>query len=115
MHRPTVGIISLVLLLSCAALWIFSPPWDITEPLKGATLRLGLMMGALWLALPQLEGVPGWMLKMVSASAMIIAVRPRAALLLLPLLLVYLITRPRHKRSQGADSRARQEGSGSRR
>jgi hypothetical protein len=60
MHRPTVGIIALLLLL----LGLFSFVLGEREAAAGwgsGCLRVGLLMGALWLALPVLKGTrPIW-------------------------------------------------------
>jgi hypothetical protein len=54
MHRPTVGILALVLLTAGAAshYWGFGG-----EALAGACLRVGLVLAMLWLALPQARQV----------------------------------------------------------
>jgi len=97
MHRPTVGLIAVFLLGTCAWLWIWPPEWDGTEMLMGATLRMGLVMAAIWLAHPQLVHVPAWIFQAVTAAALVIAVRPKLALFALPLLLAYVLLRPRKR------------------
>ena len=99
MHRPTVGIISLVLLTSGVAIWLRPLDWEGNDALRGALMRLGIVMAAMWLALPQLHRLPGWIISAVGVAAIVIAVRPRTAIFLLPLLLAYLALRPRRAKT----------------
>jgi hypothetical protein len=90
MHRPTVGVIALTLILG----WVWLTFWplntDWSEPLRAACSRVGWTMGALWLALPQLVRLPGWLLKAIAIIAVICAYKPRIALFAVPLLIAYL-------------------------
>jgi hypothetical protein len=97
MHRPTVGIIALALLLAWAALFQWPIGSEGNEALQGACLRVGVVMAALWSALPQLRRVPGWLVSLVVALGLIVAVRPRLILLAVPVLLVVWLLRPRQR------------------
>ena len=62
MHRPTVGIIALsLLLLSLGLYWQGVQAGDYAVWMS-AFLRVGLVMAALWLAHPQLSRLPRWIL-----------------------------------------------------
>lgn len=98
MHRPTVGLIALGLLLAAAALWVWPVGGGGDLGLRPACLRIGLVMGALWLALPQLQGLPGWLLRATAVAAIVIAWRPKLALVLVPLALAWLALRRRAPR-----------------
>lgn len=50
-RKLIVGILALASLASAAGLWAFSAD-ALTNPVFAVTMRLGLMLGALWLALP---------------------------------------------------------------
>lgn len=84
MHRPTVGIIALVLIAIGGAgqLWPLSggqsQPWTI------ACLRVGMVMGVLWLALPQTRTLknPIWLVTLFVA-ALVVALRPKLILVAL--------------------------------
>jgi hypothetical protein len=91
MHRPTVGIITLVLLAAAllapivggqqAAVW------------QSACLRVAILMGTLWLALPVLKGVrPLWaILGLVSAvAALVIAAKHPLAISLVAIIALLL-------------------------
>jgi hypothetical protein len=57
MHRPTVGLIALLLLALSGVVPLFSSE----SAWHPACLRVGLLMGAFWLAMPALQGVrPIW-------------------------------------------------------
>ena len=67
-HRPTVGVIALVLIVGAvvrvAVLWPWDPPSKLSSDIwLSACVRVGLVMSAMWLALPQLERIPNWLMK----------------------------------------------------
>ena len=90
-----VGIIAIVLLLAAAALWIwpFEASWY--EPLKSACSRLGPFMAALWLAYNEVKRLPPWLLAMIPALVLVLAIRPRWFLIALPIVIALAILRPR--------------------
>ncbi|HEY2251363.1 MAG TPA: hypothetical protein VGH74_09895 [Planctomycetaceae bacterium] len=51
-RKLIVGIIALGCLATAAGLWIFADD-PIRNPVVSVTMRLGIMLGALWLALPR--------------------------------------------------------------
>ena len=57
MHRPTVGIIALLLLAAAGAVHFFSPD---RQALLAACLRVGMVMAVLWLALPDAKKPVNW-------------------------------------------------------
>lgn len=90
MNRTAIGIIALVLLVGGAGLLIWPLDWDGNQALTAACLRVGIVMGAIWLAMPQLARLPGWLIQAVVVVAVVCAYRPRLALFAVPLLLAYL-------------------------
>src|SRR2546427_11224729 len=103
MHRSTVGIITLALFL--AAL-LASLGGDQAKPVQSGCLRVGILMGAFWLAMPRLKGVrPLWVALglILGVVALVIAVRQPFAMALLAiiaLLLGYLSISSRARRSR---------------
>lgn len=89
MHRPSLGIISLVLLVGGTALLV--------RPLNGDTylgaisLRSGLVLGALWLALPNLRRIPRRVLYGIAVLAIVIIVRPRLIVFALPVAAMFSV------------------------
>ncbi|MBW3541680.1 MAG: hypothetical protein KY476_15535 [Planctomycetes bacterium] len=114
-NRPLTGVISLVLLGAWVVLWVVrGDPGDATGAAgendstvrmwQGACLRVGLLMGALWLALPSKNREAAWanfslpMLALFVGIVVAVAMRPRIAIpLLIVLGLAALIIRPRAK------------------
>ncbi len=77
LHRPTVGLVAL-LLLGCAAVLLVLRPEE--KMWIGACLRVGAVMAALWLALPKLQRFPWYF---VLGAALVVGLlisltRPRA-------------------------------------
>jgi hypothetical protein len=67
--------------------------WPINgDPYLGAvSVRAGLVLGALWLALPNVRRAPRWMLSAVGVLAAVLIVRPRLLLYALPVAAVVAI------------------------
>jgi hypothetical protein len=82
MHRPTLGVISLVLIVGGAVL--------IANPINGdsysgaVSVRAGLVLGSMWLALPNVRRAPRWLLYGVGVLAVVLVLRPRLLLYALP-------------------------------
>jgi hypothetical protein len=103
MHRPTVGIIAVVLLL--LALFSLALGDDEgTAAWRSGCLRVGLLMGAFWLAMPGLKGVrPIWVLLCLAAGVVVMAIAVKhpfsmALLAVIALVLGYLSISPRARR-----------------
>lgn len=111
MHRPTVGIIAILLLATWAALWIWPLTWSGNHALQGACLRVGIVMGAIWIAQPQLQRVPGWMVTLGTIMAIFVALQPRRLVVFVPLLIVFYFLRPRKKAKKREGEAPRQPAS----
>src|ERR1700741_312265 len=103
MHRPTVGILAILLLLAGAVMYFGGYEDDTPGLFQAAFLRVGAMLATLWLAQPELSHMRPWMvIVFIAALVGIVFVRK----LLVPLLIVGLlvaILRPRSKTGrQGA-------------
>ena len=102
MSRHLLGILA-VLLFAAGLLLLLSPSnTDWQQAMLGSTVRIGLVLFAVWLAYPQLSRVPTWMFRAVLAASLIVAWRPKLALLAIPLLVVIWILRPRGKAVKSA-------------
>ena len=95
MHRPTVGIIALAFLGGALALWVRPLDWDGYLAMLGACVRIGLVMGAIWLAHPQLVKLPAWLPNVMLVAAIGVALKPRLIFIAVPLLLLFFWLRPR--------------------
>ncbi len=95
MRRHLLGIIALAFLLAGLGIWYWSPPdfkWWAAE-----TERIGIILGVLWLAYHDLRRIPVWIWPAILV-ALIIAVRwPKSLLVLVPLLILVALLRPRRR------------------
>lgn len=91
MRRNLLGLIGLAFLGTWIALLIWNPASGGYAFAAAACMRIGCVLLALWLALPQLSQLklrlPAWLLASLIGSGLLIAVRPRLAIWLLPIML----------------------------
>jgi hypothetical protein len=95
MHRPTVGLIAVVLLGTALALALFPSESHSQQALLGACLKIGSVMAALWLAHPQLQRLPAWLATAAVITAVIAALRPRILFVAVPVLFAVWLLKPR--------------------
>ena len=105
MRRHAVGVIALLMLGFGIGLWIWPPSGGGAAFAHGMCLKVGLVLGAVWLAWPQLERLPPWLFGAVFVLIMAITIRPRVTLALLPyaamvvpLLLLLHVLRPTRRK-----------------
>ncbi len=98
MRRHAVGLIAIVLVALAVALpyWVEESPNS--QELRAACLRIGTVMVILWLAYDQLRLVPIWLWFTFPGLLLVAARRPKWLLLLIPLLAVAAILKPRAPR-----------------
>jgi hypothetical protein len=88
MKRHLLGIIALGLILSgiVGLYWGFSANSQ-SAMAAGVGLRAGLVLGALWIAFPQLmqlaRALPSWLLGLLAAGLLIVVIRPQMMSLVL--------------------------------
>ena len=107
MHRPTVGILAIVLLVAGGLMYFGGYDEGPAEQIQGAFLRIGVLLTALWLAHPELSRMRPWMV-IVFVAALVGVVFVRR--LLVPLLIVAVlvaILRPRTKTTRQGDRETR--------
>jgi hypothetical protein len=79
MKRLQIGLIAVVLLIASAVR--YSTTGNPNDAILGGLLRIGLVMGALWLALPALmtffTKTPKWMLIGLLAAVILFAIQPK--------------------------------------
>lgn len=95
MHRPTVGILSLILLAVGTVVWLGWRDVEQAQQWIGACWRVGFALGALWLALPDLSRLPTWILVPILAVAVLVARQPRIMLIVIVAMVLYAWLRPR--------------------
>lgn len=93
--RLKVGLIAIVLLGAYGVLYVWPLENAEHQPMvQGALVRIGAVMGAIWLALPDLRRMPIWLLSVTIASLALIAVRPKTAVFIIPLLVLFSVLKP---------------------
>lgn len=94
-QRRLIGLIAAGLLVTSGLLLWSEAESAAHVQARAACLRIGVTMGAVWLAYPRLQRLPAWLLGGVLMLAVVVAVRPRLLPLAAVLLVVMLIVRPR--------------------
>lgn len=82
LRRHIMGVAGVVLLLVGVCLWIWPPESASGTFWHGSSVKSGLVLLAAWLAFPQLQRVPPWLFNVGIGLALLIAVRPRIAIVL---------------------------------
>ena len=84
-----MGVIALLFMIGWAALMIGGRNSGSSQILAASSLRIGMVLGAIWLALPQLSQLrnrtPPWLIGTLLGGAIVIAVRPRLFVYVLPI------------------------------
>jgi hypothetical protein len=94
MHRPTVGILAIVVLALGAALSLLGSGDD-AQAWGAGLMRVGIALAALWLALPELKRLPAWMLVAVAVLLIVLARWPRQFFIAVVLAVAFAVLRPR--------------------
>ncbi len=103
--RSQFGILSLVTLGLAAILWLVPGEKSSYLLLQAALLRVGLVLGAVWLAFPQLSKLPLWLATIGVGSLLAVLLFKKAAIIVIPLLILIYFLRPRPKKKPSASSR----------
>ncbi len=89
MRRLLLGILAFVLLATAGGIFLSGAAHEYTLVLSAA-LRMGLVLGALWLAFDQVQEIfrrtPPWLLGGIALCLLVIVVRPRALVAVAPLI-----------------------------
>ncbi|MGQ0848421.1 MAG: hypothetical protein ACT4OP_04780 [Actinomycetota bacterium] len=88
--RPVLGIVALALAGLGGWLWI-----EDDQATGGIFLRVGLVLGALWLAAPSLRRLDGRRLLPIAIAVALAAARPALLIWLGPALLAWVLVRRR--------------------
>ena len=93
MRRHLIGIIALLSLLGAVASEI--KIWQPSGVLQSGLYRGGVVAAVAWLAYPDVRRMPGWLWGMLFGILVVVAIRPRAVLLAVPIIIALAILRPR--------------------
>jgi hypothetical protein len=98
MQRPLLGILAVVLLAAGGILLVAWPQYD---TLLGACLRIGTVLGVVWLAWPQLSRLQPWLVLAVIAGILVVSYRPKLILVVIVVIAIMAILGPRRGRKRG--------------
>jgi hypothetical protein len=104
--RTAIGILAVIFVTVAAGMWLFTDDPELNPLLAGLT-RVGLVLGALWFALPAGGESVAWgrVAPILIGGALLVAVAGRAFRYVLPIAIVVgiaaLILRPKPKRTGG--------------
>jgi hypothetical protein len=104
MHRPTVGVLAIVVLLLGAILSLVGVG-DEAQAWGAGLVRVGLALGALWLALPELKRLPRWVLVAAAVLLVVLARFPKQFFVAIVVAVAFAILRPRVRAAQRRDAR----------
>jgi hypothetical protein len=113
MQRTAVGICGVIIFLGGVLLYFFGPNEDAYAMAAASGVRVGLVLGAIWLAYPQLARVPWWIVRVGLAAVLVVAALPRPALaraavgIVVPLLIALWLLRPRPPKKKTTVARRR--------
>jgi hypothetical protein len=92
MQRHILGICALVLLAAAVAFRIWPPGSEGSENLlNAACTRVGALCAVLWLAYRDLERLPPWIGSVVPVAGVLVALRPKWAIIAIPLVIALMI------------------------
>lgn len=104
-RRPLIGGIAVVLLVfGFTALQFPQFVGSSADTVSAGCIRIGSIMGALWLAYRDLHRIPSWMWTGLIVVLAIIALRPRAALVIIPVLITIWMVMPKRPRQPKGQS-----------
>jgi len=98
-QKHLLGAMGVALIVLGGSLMIW-PPEDGYQQAASMCLRIGIVLGAVWLAFPALSRVRPMTYAMVLCGALIVAAYPKAILAVLPTMFFAWLLRPRGLRSK---------------
>ena len=101
--RTQFGLLSLVLLTAAGVLWLMGIETTDYAPILSPLMRLGLVLGAVWIAWPQITKLPIWLATVGIVTVVAFLIFKKAALVLIPLLVLIYFLRPRPPKRQAAN------------
>jgi hypothetical protein len=84
-QRHCFGIGACVSLATVAAILLGGWDWPEAVSFFG---RLGLLLGVVWLAFNDLQRIPSWLFAAIAASAVVLIIRPKLFIFLVPVLII---------------------------
>ena len=98
MRRILVGIIAIVLFVGAIYFHAYPPEGAFWTQLESACWRVGALMSVIWLAYPEVTRLPAWLLGTVPVLTVVLALRPKYLLIVLPIVIALAILKPKVRR-----------------
>jgi len=100
LRRSVFGLLALM----CLAVGIYfsgigsgGSPADTDMFVYGISMRIGMVLGAIWLAYPELSRIPRWMYVILLIAATAVMIQPKLILVIAPIVIAIWVFRPRAK------------------
>ena len=98
MQRHLLGLIAAAFLLFAVGSWLLAPSEGLADPIAGGSFRIAILLGVMWLALPNVIGLtaklPAWLVGTTLIALIVMAARPKSIVLLGPVLLAIWVLTP---------------------
>jgi hypothetical protein len=110
--RHVLGIAGIACLVVAGYLFLHPPETGSSAFLQGSCIKSGLVLLATWLAYPQLDRLPSWLLMPLLGIILALTVRPRVTVILLrfgvillPIFIAIWLLRPKARRRKDSGTR----------
>ncbi len=92
MRRHILGICAIILLAGALFYTIWPPdPSSNHNLLYSACTRVGSLCAVIWLAYPDVSRLPSWIGSVALVAAVFVAIRPRLAIIAVPLVITLMV------------------------
>ena len=91
MQRHILGFSAIILLAGAIAFIIWPPQSAGAQGVHSACNRVGALCAVLWLAYRELERLPAWILTVIPVATVLVALRPRWAFIVGPLVIALMV------------------------
>ena len=96
MRRHVLGILAIGFLALGGYFYIWPPLEGHKQFVHGSSMRIGIVLMAMWLAYPEIRQIPRWMYTVLFMAAAIVMIQPKAILVVIPALLVIWLLRKKN-------------------
>jgi len=96
MRRLAFGILALIF-IAIGVYFGFQPPDGIEQWLHAVLIRIGLVLGAAWLAYPELSCIPKWLYGVLAVAIVIVMIRPKLIIIVAPVVVAIWMFWPKKK------------------
>jgi hypothetical protein len=95
MRRHVIGILALAMLVTAVALWVQGTQEGLAYQVEVNSLRMGSLLAVLWLAYADLYRIPPWLWATFLPMLVIVVLKPRWLIIVLPITFLLAILHPR--------------------